>query len=205
MSDKVKSREIKILGFPIGDIANILIAFTAIAAITLSTCQYNQGLKMQAKIDRPILSISKTGMGYDTTLIGHSIQINSIMENFGSRPAFDVTLNSITIKKDSSQGGFKVISSISLKEANPIVPGIEFTLSRKPLVYQDTTLYYFKILFSYKDVVSEIDYSDSLYFKWTYENFKYSLFNSQLLGVEKKEADSLDNYLKKINYKYHTD
>lgn len=199
-----KKKEIKLLGLSIGEIANILVAFTAIVALVFSAYQYKQGLKMQAKIDRPILSISKTGMGYDTTLTGHSIQINSIMENFGSRPAFDVTLNSITVKKDSSDNGFKVISSLSLKEANPIVPGVEFELSRKPLVYEDSTLYYFKVLVSYKDVISEIYYSDSLYYKWMYEGFPYSIFNSQLLGVEKKEADSLDNYLKKINFKYYT-
>lgn len=203
MKATTKKKELKLLGLSIGDIANILVAFTAMSALIFSAYQYNKGLKMQAKIDRPILSISKTAMGYDSTLHGHSIQINSVMADYGSRPAFELTLNSVTLKKDSSKDGFKIISSTSLKEANPIVPGIEFNLGTKPIIYQDSTLYYFKVLFSYKDVVSEVYYSDSLYYKWGYESFPYSLFNSQLLGVEKEDADSIDNYLKKIKFKFY--
>lgn len=203
MNGMIKPAEKKALRLSIGDVTNIIIAIVAMVALIFSAYQYNQGLKLQAKIDRPILSCPKIAMGYDTTLLGHSIQINTMFENYGARPAFDVTLNSVTIEKLKSDGGFKVVSSISLQTVNPIVPGVQFGLGRQPMVYHDSTLYYFKVLFSYKDVVSKIYYSDSLYYGWKYESFPYSLLNSQLLALERRSADSIDNYLKKVNFRFH--
>ena len=202
MNAKVKSREIKLLGLSIGDIANILVAFTAISALLFSAYQYKDGLKIEAKIDRPIITIPQTGIGYDSSNLGNEINLASIMENFGSRPAYDLTIKSVTLQKDKSSSFFKIISDTLLREVNPMVPGIEFYLNRRPTVYQDNTDYYFKISFSYKDVISGIYYSDSLYYKWNYINFKYSISNPQQIGLEKKEAELVDSFLKSSHFIY---
>ena len=186
------------------DMAAIFSAIISGIALIFSTYQYTAGLKMQAKIDRPIIAIPQTGISYDSSAAGKQIALAFILENFGSRPAYDLTIKSITLQKDNSSETFKVISDTLLRQSNPMVPGVQFSLNYRPMVFQNNTDYYFKISLSYKDVISGIYYSDNLYYKWMYINFKYSSSNPQQIALEKKEADQIESYLKKINFKYYT-
>ena len=119
----------------------------------------------------------------------------SVIQNFGVRPAYDFKIEVSTLKRDNSAFGFKVIGAMNLNEANPIVPGVQINLNSTPIIVSDSTEYFFKIRITYTDKISDHCYSDSLYYKWSYINFKYSHERSEMLGLELSDAKIIDNFI----------
>ena len=186
----------------LGDISNILTTLIAASALIFSTYQYFSGKKIETGDNRPIIGVIKSTLTYDS-LPDNNFKLvpSDVIQNLGARPAYKCKFIVTTIKENRHTYGFKEVDVMLLNVANPMIPGVQIDFNSTPIIAEDSTSYFFKIRISYIDVISNDSFVDSLYYKWDYLKNNDYMKHRQMMGLETKEANAIDDFINFENSK----
>lgn len=189
----------------IASIGTIISSITAVVAIFIGIFQFNKSIdktdkqieliqqETQSRFEenKPLITINKN---FVAGLKGNK-QFKLVIENIGTRPAYDVYLRSIVISANSDFSDSIIAAESTFSFSNPLNKGqeIEF-FGNIPL---KKTIYYFikiKIDFFDNNTKSKQALSQEFYFKWTDIKDK-DYRNDVLYGVDLKDKNKIDQLI----------
>ncbi len=179
-------------------IATLISTIVAVCALLYSVKQFNQTFEKEEMTNRPVIGIVEYKISYDTLPL--RVVPLFTFKNVGNRICKNIEVTSYTASQKNGDSNIKVEDAFHNEFVNSLIPqaiGIELGVGKFAPINNHE--YYFKVIFSYKDYVSQKFYSDSFYTTWTYDSTRKLTANFR--GINKKSDAHLLDIIFDLNKK----